>query len=81
MNKTITIPGSLYKHFKGNMYKVHFISIHSETGEELVVYEAMYGDHQVYCRPRHMFEEYVEDPSMPGRKIPRFELVEVLPYA
>lgn len=75
------IPDCLYRHFKCNMYKVHCIANHSETGEELVVYEALYGDHQIYCRPRHMFEGTVEDQSMPGRIIPRFELVEVLPNA
>lgn len=80
MSNTV-IPGCLYKHFKGNMYKVHCIAIHTETGEEFVVYEALYGDHQMYCRPRHMFEETVEDPNMPGRIIPRFELMEVLPHA
>lgn len=76
-----SIPGCLYRHFKGRVYKVHCVAKHTETGEELVVYEAMYGRHDMFCRPRSMFEGTVEDPSMPGRIIPRFELMGVLPNA
>lgn len=54
----------LYRHFKGNLYYVHDIAVHSETGEKMVVYQAMYGDYGMFVRPFYMFIEEVEE----GRK-------------
>ena len=41
-----------YKHFKGNIYKVLYIAKHSETLEDYVVYQAMYGEHGIWVRPK-----------------------------
>ena len=65
-------PG-LYRHFKGNMYRVLYTAKHSETMEDMVVYQALYGDMGIWVRPRVMFcEEIVRD----GKTIVRFEFVE-----
>ncbi len=49
-----------YRHFKGNIYKVLHIAKHSETLEDIVVYQAMYGERGIWVRPKAMFEEIIE---------------------
>lgn len=49
----------LYQHYRGNLYQVIGISRHSETLEEMVIYQAFYGDYGLWVRPRTMFEETV----------------------
>lgn len=49
-----------YRHFKGNEYEIIAIAKHSETGEELVVYRALYGEGEVWVRPLRMWNETVE---------------------
>lgn len=51
-------PG-IYRHFKGNEYKVLFTARHSETMEEMVVYQALYGEHGMWVRPVKMFDETI----------------------
>jgi len=64
-------PG-IYKHYKNKSYKVICQATHSETREEVVVYQCLYGDHSMWVRPKIMFTELIE---VEGRKIPRFELI------
>ena len=59
-----------YRHFKGNLYRVLHIAKHSETLEEMVVYQVMYGDRDIWVRPKAMFEEVIE---RDGKTFRRFE--------
>ena len=62
--------GKYYRHFKGNLYRVLYIAKHSETLEDIVVYQAMYGEKGVWVRPKAMFEEVIE---RDGKTFRRFE--------
>ena len=64
-------PG-IYKHYKNKKYKVICQATHSETREEVVVYQCLYGDYSMWVRPKQMFTELIE---VEGRNIPRFEFV------
>ena len=49
-----------YRHFKGNVYRVLHIAKHSDTLEDMFVYQAMYGERGIWVRPLSMFEEVIE---------------------
>lgn len=62
-----------YRHYKGKEYIVIGVARHSETEEELVVYQQDYGDRGMWVRPKAMFEERVE---IDGKLMPRFQCLE-----
>lgn len=56
--------GGIYKHFKGNFYRVLSIAKHSETGEDVVVYKPLLG-YVTYVRPLSMFMSNVDSSKYP----------------
>lgn len=64
-------PG-VYRHFKGNLYRVLVVATHSETLEPMVVYQALYAEQGVWVRPASMWTEHIHRPEYSG---PRFQFI------
>ncbi|MBE6970818.1 MAG: DUF1653 domain-containing protein [Ruminococcaceae bacterium] len=64
-------PGK-YRHFKGNEYRVIGMAKHSETLEEMVIYQALYGEGGLWVRPATMWTEQVQRDGYCG---PRFAYI------
>ena len=68
-------PG-LYQHYKGPQYRVFSVARHSETEEDVVFYQALYGDYGFWVRPLSMFQESV---VVEGEQVSRFALIQAEP--
>lgn len=65
--------GGKYEHYKGKPYRVLAVARHSETLEEMVVYQQQYGEGGIWVRPMGMFLETIE---VEGKTVPRFRYLE-----
>lgn len=63
----------IYRHYKGDLYIVEDLAIHSETGEEMVIYRGLYKNAPLYARPLDLFLSEVTGKSQKYR----FELQEI----
>ena len=66
------LPG-VYRHYKGNRYQVFYLAKHSETLEDMVVYQALYGEYGIWVRPASMWNETVD---YQGKQVKRFTYIE-----
>ena len=62
----------IYKHHKGKEYGVIGVAKHSETLQDLVIYECLYDNDtsKIWVRPLYMFEEEI---YVNGNRTPRFK--------
>lgn len=72
VNNYAHIPLGEYRHYKGNLYQLIEVAHHTETGEAMAVYRALYGERGLWVRPLLMFLETVHHD---GKELPRFQFV------
>lgn len=78
----LPLTGRIYRHYKGDYYIVRAIAKHSETGEQMVMYQALYGDGELWARPLDLFMEELDPVKYPhAAQSHRFELQEIKSHA
>lgn len=68
-----TLQQGIYKHYKGNLYQVIGVGLHTETQETLVFYKALYGEYRLFARPFAMFTETL---TIEEHEVPRFKFIQ-----
>ena len=70
------IVGFRYRHFKGGVYLVTDIAVHSETEEPMIIYKSIDNQELVWCRPLSMFMSEVDHEKYPDvKQLMRFERI------
>jgi len=64
--------GQIYRHYKGNLYKVYAVAKHTETEQDLVIYKSIMNTDQFWARPLDMFQSNVK---IDGTNVKRFALM------
>lgn len=66
--------GETYRHYKGDLYRVKFLALHSNDDEWMVVYEPLYAnpDAPFFTRPLREWGEIVE---WEGERVERFKKI------
>ncbi len=70
MEKKLPQPGQRYGHSKDRLYQIVTLATHSETGEQMVVYQALYDDFKVYVRPLSLFMSETDTQVSPQESEP-----------
>lgn len=73
MAESTEVSPGIYRHYKGKDYKVIGIGMHTETEEQLVLYQSQYGNFDLWARPVSMWNEQVE---YEGKILPRFTRID-----
>ena len=71
--KQDSLIGRMFRHFKGNLYRLEGFAKDSETLEEMVVYRALYGERGVWVRPASMWNEIIERDGKTFRRFTKIE--------